>query len=109
MTLGRHAMIAAGVTAFAMLAGCSRSTPDEPPAETNETVQEAPAPVPVPAPSPAPKRAPATSESTPTPPVADEAEPQAGPDAQMLDDADATGMTARVTRDDAAANEVTQH
>lgn len=107
MTLGRHAMIAAGLMAIALLAGCSRSTPDEPPAETNQVVTEAPSPVP--ARRVVTKPAPATPESAPPSPVADEAEPQGAPDAQMLDDADATGMTARVTRDDAATNEVTQH
>ena len=106
MSLGRHAMIAAGVMAAAMLAGCSRSTPDEPPAETNQVVTEAPSPTP--APPVVSKPAPATSAIAPPSPDANEADPQAA-DAQMLDDADATGMTARVTRDDAATNEVTQH
>lgn len=105
MTLGRHAMIAAGLMAFAMLAGCSRSTPDEPSAETNGVVTESPSPVP--APAVVSKPAPATPKSAPPSPVANEAEPQVAPETQMLDDADATGMTARVTRDDASTNEAT--
>ena len=106
MTPGRQALTAAGLMACAVLAGCSRSAPDEPPAETNQVVTEAPSPAP--APRVVSKPAPAKPAIAPPSPVADEADPQAA-EAQMRDDADATGMTARVTRDDAATNEVTQH
>ena len=46
-----------------------------------------------------PEAAPETNTAAATPPEA-----PVPPDAQMLDDADATGMTARVSRDQAADN-----
>lgn len=93
----------AGLMALGVLAGCSNSEPENQPPEAPETstVSEAPAPA---------AEAPATmTTAEPTslpPPVAvPEAEPAepTPPDAQVLEDADATGMTARVRRDETPA------
>ena len=97
--------IAGGLLAAMALAGCSRSEPEQPPTDVNMVedtgvteTEAAPAPVEA-APVEAPPVAPAVVEPPREKPVA--------PDEQMLDDADATGMTARVTRDEAPAeNEV---
>lgn len=87
------------LAALTLLAACNgRHERDQP---VNETVAETPVePAPVePAPEPV---------ETPPPPAdinASEALPppeEAAPDEQMLDDASATGMTARVSRDDEA-------
>lgn len=102
-------LAAAGLLAITALAGCSRSEPDEAPPTENAVTDETPPPVeetraPEPAPAPA-EPAPAPSANAATPPPA----PAVAPDEQMLDDADATGMTARSSRDepttDAPANE----
>ncbi|KQN30422.1 hypothetical protein ASF00_06650 [Sphingomonas sp. Leaf34] len=97
--------IAGALLAAMALAGCSRSEPEQPPTDVNMVedtgvteTEAAPAPVEA-APVEAAPAAPAVVE----PPV----EKPIAPDEQMLDDADATGMTARVTRDEAPAeNEV---
>ncbi|MEG8024668.1 hypothetical protein QP162_09795 [Sphingomonas aurantiaca] len=97
--------IAGGLLAAMALAGCSRSEPEQPPTDVNMVedtgvteTEAAPTPVEA-APVEAPPVAPAVVEPPREKPVA--------PDEQMLDDADATGMTARVTRDEAPAeNEV---
>ncbi|KQN05909.1 MULTISPECIES: hypothetical protein [Sphingomonas] len=94
--------IAGGLLAAMAMAGCSRSEPDQPPTDTNMVedtgVTESEA-----APTPAP--APVETAPVETPPtvnaVEPEREPPVAPDEQMRDDADATGMTARVTRDEA--------
>lgn len=93
--------IAGGLLAAMALAGCSRSEPEQPPTDVNmiedtgvTETEAAPAPVEA-APVEAPPVAPAVVEPPREKPVA--------PDEQMLDDADATGMTARVTRDEAPA------
>ena len=93
--------IAGGLLATMALAGCSRSEPEQPPADVNMVedtgvteTEAAPAPV-EPAPVEAAPPAPAVVEPPREKPIA--------PDEQMLDDADATGMTARVTRDEAPA------
>ena len=98
----RISLAAAGLLALTVLAGCSRSEPDEAPPVEN--VSEAPQPLPEdtrvsePEPAPAPAPAPvAISDAVAPPPAADIA-----PDEQMLDDADATGMTARARRDEPA-------
>lgn len=96
------------VTALAagllMLAGCSRSEPEQPTAEDN--MAEA---TPVEDVSPV---APTADESMPAEgnavdanavAIAPPPEEPVAPDAQMLEDADATGMTARVSRDEAPA------
>ena len=93
--------IAGGLLAAMALTGCSRSEPEQPPTDVNMVedtgvteTEAAPAPVEA-APVEAPPVAPAVVEPPREKPVA--------PDEQMLDDADATGMTARVTRDEAPA------
>ena len=93
--------IAGGLLAAMALAGCSRSEPEQPPTDVNMVedtgvteTEAAPAPVEA-APVEAPPVAPAVVKPPREKPVA--------PDEQMLDDADATGMTARVTRDEAPA------
>lgn len=97
------------VLAFAGLAACSNSNEEaEAPANTAEVVQEVPAPAeePTPVETAAPP-AETTVESNVA--VPDTAEPSV--DEQMLDDASATGMTARSSRGEetteaeAAANE----
>ncbi|MEG3165239.1 hypothetical protein U1701_11595 [Sphingomonas sp. PB2P19] len=93
--------VAAGLLALSALAGCS-SEPAAPPIDNALTeepaapvAEEAPAPVPEPAPvEPAPV---ATANAVMPPPAA-----AIAPDEQMLDDADATGMTARANRDELA-------
>ena len=98
----------AGLMVLGVLAGCSNSEPETPPTEAPETtVSDAPA-----APMP---EAPtiATVETPPTglqpPDVVPEDAPvePTPPDAQVLEDADATGMTARVRRDETPAAEET--
>ena len=91
--------IAGGLLAAMVLAGCSRSEPEQPQTDTNMVedagvteTEAAPAPVEA-APVEAAPPAPAVVEPPREKPVA--------PDEQMLDDADATGMTSRVTRDEA--------
>lgn len=92
--------IAGGLLTAMALAGCSRSEPEQQqPTDTNMvedtgvTESEAAAPTPVePAPVEVAPPAPAVVEPPREKPVA--------PDEQMLDDADATGMTSRVTRDE---------
>jgi glucose/arabinose dehydrogenase len=99
--------IAAGLMALALLAGCNnKSEPDTQPSETEnvgadaqpEPVQPEPA---TPTPEPAPVERP-TPVATPI--AAEPREPAPSPDAQMLDDADATGMTARITRQESQGN-----
>ena len=91
--------IAGGLLAAMALAGCSSSEPEQPPTDTNMVedtgvteTEAAPAPVET-APVEAPPPAPAVVEPPREKPIA--------PDEQMLDDADATGMTSRVNRDEA--------
>jgi hypothetical protein len=95
--------IAASLLAMMAVAGCSRSEPDQPPADTNmiedEGVTEPEAAAPAPAPV---EKAPTEAASTANA-VEPEREAPITPDEQMLEDADATGMPARVTRDDAPA------
>ena len=94
--------VAAGLLAALAMAGCSRSEPDQPPADVNMVedtgVTESEA-----APTPAP--APVETAPAVVPPTVNAVEPEreapVAPDEQMRDDADATGMTARVTRDEA--------
>lgn len=98
------AALAAGLLA---LAGCSRSGPEQPLDDnalgldepmSNGTDEVVPLETPTAEPTPAPDaNAAAAIEPPPEAPIK--------PDAQVLDDADATGMTARVTRDEAPAQE----
>ena len=101
----RRPIVAAALLALTVLAGCSSPEPETTPnemsdendlSEDNVPEDEAVAP-PVEAAKPEP--------TTPTNIIVAEPEAPVEPDAQMLDDADATGMTARITRntgDDAA-------
>ena len=96
-------MIGAGAVAAGLLAlaGCNNRSSDQPAApdngvvsETNVTTESNVA-VPVAKPSSTTSNATAAIDVRPEPPA---------PDAQTQDDADATGMTSRVHRDDAPAN-----
>lgn len=89
------------------VAGCSKSEP-EPPA-MNMTVQELePTPEPTPTEEPTPVVEPSPTPSNDTAMLPPPEEP--APDAQMMDDASATGMTARsdrAQRDDDAGTDAT--
>lgn len=91
---GRTAAIAAGLIALTALSGCEKSAPEQPVPENalNESEAENVV-VPVETAPPETTNATAETEVRETPP---------DPDAQTLDDADATGMTSRVRRDEAA-------
>ncbi len=94
----RRMMTGASLAAAAlMLAGCSRSAPEQP--EDGNMVEAAPVdtatPEPLPTAEPSPAPSPVDTNATAEAPP----EEKVAPDAQMLDDAEATGMTARVTRD----------
>jgi len=75
-----------------LLAGCKQH--QEPPVENTPTEAPkpvvAPKPAPTPAPTPVAEPKPAAPKAKPLPPTPE--------DQQVLDDADATGMTARVDR-----------
>ena len=100
------AALAAGLLA---ISACSRSEPEGPMDDnalgldqpmTNASGDVAPVETPTTAPEPTPDaNAAAAMEPPPEAPIK--------PDAQVLDDADATGMTARVTRDEAPARDDT--
>lgn len=95
-TMLRPLLIAAALLLPA-LAGCSRKEPEAPVAlnEADTTPVEI-APVETPAPAPAP---PPTETPTPSP-----AETPIAADEQMMDDAAATGMTARSQREEDTAD-----
>ena len=83
------------------LGGCSRS--GEAPAPVEENRMEPikmpePPPVDTPEPLPTPSATPETNLAAKAPPAI-----APGPDEQMLDDASATGMTARASRDEVPA------
>ncbi|WP_184503670.1 hypothetical protein [Sphingomonas endophytica] len=98
MTVWRHRLALVALLGLGV-AGCSKSEPEPP--EMNMTVQELePTPEPTPTEEPTPVAIP-TPTPTPTPgnetailPPAEDA----APDAQMMDDASVTGMTARSDR-----------
>lgn len=97
-TMKTGVALAAGLL---MLSACSRSEPEQPLEENmseQAPVEEStPDATPTAEPSATPTAAVETNAATiDTPPEAPVA-----PDAQMIDDADATGMTARVSRDEA--------
>ncbi len=96
--------ITAGLFALALLAGCSRSEPEAEEATMTNSVEEVTAPIEEPTPAPAPVEA--VPEAAPAPVAPPKAEAIA-PDEQMQDDADATGMTARVRRDGETPDETT--
>ncbi len=95
------AVIVAGLLA---LAGCNRSTPEQPEAADNGVVPETNVTTATNTAAPVAKAPSVTANASA--PAEMRPEPSA-PDAQTQDDADATGMTARVHRDDAPANETT--
>lgn len=84
---------------IAVLAACS-AEPEQPAPEGPDfnLTEEAPAPEPVPTFEPLPEPSPSpvpTFESAPPPPIEE--------DEQMIDDAQATGMTSRIEREDRSA------
>jgi hypothetical protein len=108
MTMIRTKTVAAtALLALATLGGCDRASPAPQPAASDNALP-ADAGTPVDASvetnlAEAPSPPPASAAPTEAPAVAPRAAPPA-PDTQTLDDADATGMTARVRRDEAASN-----
>ncbi len=100
MTRGKIAATAAGLLALTALAGCEKSTPEpvragrecDQRSRTDECGRTGGNPD-------ARNREPHRRRTRATP---------VDPDAQTLDDADATGMTARIRRDEATANETVQ-
>ena len=92
---------AAALLALTALAGCDKSTPDQPVANENGTVPETNVAEPINVAAPANTTHAVTSNSSEAA-VAREA--PLPPDEQTQDDADATGMTSRVNRGEAPAN-----
>jgi len=85
----------AGATLLALFAAGCKKAQEPTPVQTNLTEPAKPAP-----PPPAPKPKPAETPKPEAPKVAPP--PEVPADQQMLDDADATGMTARIDRDSEA-------
>ncbi|MES2054669.1 MAG: hypothetical protein V4564_01915 [Pseudomonadota bacterium] len=97
----RKALLAASAALLAAgLAGCSGSEPAPAPTENSDVISE---PTPEPSASPTPEAAPVTDANA-TAEVAPH-EPAVAPDEQMLDDASATGMTARTSRGEQTADD----
>lgn len=95
--------IAAIAALTILLAACSRSEPEQGAAENiapapAETTAEIPEPLPAATPTPEQLTEANASEELPPPPPTPE-------DEQMLEDASATGMTARVSRDEDAGSD----
>jgi hypothetical protein len=99
MNRGKIAALAGGLLALTALAGCNNSTPESSAPVDNVANEAEPMNVVVPEETPAPETANAVT-------VEDTRETPPDPDAQTQEDADATGMTARVRRDE-TANETT--
>jgi hypothetical protein len=102
MTARKTLTIAAALLTLG-LGACSRSNDEARPVEENDMQAiELPEPVPseTPEPTPTPSPTPATNLADAAPPPVAPA-----PDEQMLDDASATGMTARVARGEASATD----
>jgi hypothetical protein len=91
---------AVGLLALAALAGCEKSAPDQPVASENGAVPETNVVEAANTTAPAAVTHSVTTNATEA--VAREA--PTPPDEQTQDDADATGMTSRVTRGEALAN-----
>jgi outer membrane biosynthesis protein TonB len=92
----RTPLLAAAVAGL-LLGGCHKQREPEPENQTTET----PAPVvPEPAPAPEPVEAPTPKPVAPKPKAA----PKPSADEQMLDDADATGMTSHANRETDASD-----
>lgn len=85
------------------LAACS-GEPEQPAPEGPDTNLTEAMPTPEPLPTEAPEPLP---EPSPTPTFETAPPPKVEPDQQMLDDAEATGMTARINRDEAPTDEET--
>ena len=102
---GRKLTAVIALAALGALGGCDKLKPRQAPDSENRGI-EAPEPTPTEAPPPSAPVAPPTSVIT-NASEADSREAPPEPDAQTQDDADATGMTARINRDDTATNGVT--
>lgn len=101
----RRPMVACAVAATVLLAGCSSREPDrEPDNMTVEDVQPSPEPTPEPSAEPS-SRLSAPDASIQSNAMDELTEEPTPPDAQMMDDAAASGMTARSSRGDPASRE----
>ena len=92
---------AAALLALAALGGCDRRSP--PPPEANDTAAPA-ANLAEPVQPAEPLNIAAPADANAAAAALNPREAPAAPDAQTIDDADATGMTAHVRRDDAGGN-----
>ncbi len=96
----RSARLPATLLALALLVTACRKHEEAPPEPQENNAAEAPLPAPVPAPTP-----PAPIVEPPKPKVVRAAPaPEVPADQQVIDDADATGMTSRVSRGDSGGN-----
>ena len=95
MTRGKIAALAGGLLALTALAGCNNSTPESSAPAENVANEAEPMNVVVPDET-------APPETTNAATLEDTRETPPDPDAQTQEDADATGMTARVRRDEAS-------
>lgn len=84
------------------LAACAKPEPEQPVSD-NMSLEESPDEAPTPDVAPTAEATPAAALDTNTAAVDVPADAPVAPDAQMIEDADATGMTARVSRDEASA------
>lgn len=103
----RYATITAILVAASLVGGCDRSTPKGEPTTSNDGSNDVASTVADPQTSnPANTESAAPISPAPNPSAADNtAAARDDTDAQTLDDADATGMTARVSRDATTTNE----
>ena len=100
----KRPLLAAALLALT-LAACSRDEPERPPTNTVEEMGD-PTPEPSPTPSAEPTRIAAPDASVQSNAIDELADtPPPEPDAQMMDDAAATGMTARASRDEPASQD----
>lgn len=102
MTRFRPVLLAAGLAAAAALAGCSGSKPEEQPTDNviNESVGTMePMPTVNETPSAPLNIGAVANTATPAPTNEASATPFGTPDSQTYDDADATGMTAKLPQD----------
>ena len=97
----RSAAFAGGLLVLAALAGCDKPAPDQPVATDNSAVPETNVVEVTNAAAPAATAHADTTNASEA--LSREAPPP--PDSQTQDDADATGMTSRVNRDQAPAND----
>ena len=95
----RAAWSALALCALIAVAGCSKKEPEAAPA-ANESVEVAPTPEPVAPPETPPAEV--VHEAPPPPEPKVPPAPEISADAQMLRDAEASGMTARLPRTDDA-------